>query len=62
MTSSLITTQLRHYFQASKAVHGADDVTTGHLSEHLWSPSLQSYLIQQAGVPNLILLTLKLFS
>ena len=51
-----MTSQLRHFFQASQAVHGADDITTlpVQFSEGLWSPSLYYYLLQQAGVPNLI--------
>ena len=36
-----MTSQLRHYFQASQAVHGADDVTTpqepGQFLGCLWS-------------------------
>ena len=55
-----MTSQLRQNFQASQAVHRADDISTPHfgsmsISEHLWS---LSYLLDRAGVPNLIILTL----
>ena len=56
--------QLRHNFQASEAVYGDDDITTqtfiepGQFYERLWSPNWYSYLLQQAGVPNLILFAL----
>ena len=56
-------TTLAQFFHASQAVHAAHDVTTlpfraGQFPQHLWSPTSYSYLLQQAGVPNLILLTL----
>ena len=64
LKGALMASQLRHNFQASQAVHGADDVSTppflepGQFNRHLCSPSWKSNFLQRAGVPNLIRLTL----
>ena len=60
---SLMTSQLCHNFQTSQAVHGADDITTLYFKSQVYSISIchsQSwyyYLLQQAWVTNLVLLT-----
>ena len=51
------------FFQASQAVHGADGITTPPIltqvnSLRVCGPKLLLFLVQKAGVPNLIQLTL----
>ena len=50
-----MTSQLRHFFQASQAVHVPDDILWGFVV-----PKRYSDLLKQAGVSNLILFTLDL--
>ena len=60
-----MTSQICYNFQACQAVHWAEDITTLHFQSQVYSLSVcgpqvyrYSYLLQKAGLPNLIHLTL----
>ena len=62
-----MTSQLRHNFLASQAVHGADDVITPHFKSQVDSLGvcgpkliLLTTLPQKAGVPNLAKIALNI--